>query len=201
MHGLGSFRRTIMVDSTAPLQSSAFAAVVARALPRRGIHHGWLMVALAFLFAMGSAAAMSVAVGLLNPAPDDVGWSIAVVSGALGLRMVTFGLMAPFVGRLIRSQGVHRMLTGSAILAIAGGFVAVTAAEQWQAWLALGVAMGITSGMTVLVMAATTAARQSIDRYGLVLGVLAAGNIAGQVIFLMPAPWLAQTSGWLCCLQ
>jgi MFS family permease len=185
-----------MIDIVAPCRPWAFVAVAARALLRRGIHYGWLMIALAFLFAMGSASAMSIAVALLKPVPDDLAWPIAVLSGGLALRTVSFGLIAPFAGRLLRSYGSRRMLAGSAILMIASCFLAVTMSGQWQKWLALGVAMMIGSGMTMLGLATITT-WWFPDRPGLVLGVLVAGSAAGQMIVLMSGAWLAETDGWL----
>jgi len=50
--------------------------------------------------------------------------------------------------------------------------------------------------MTALVMATTIATRWFAARRGLVLGILGAGNATGQLIFLMPAAWIARTYGW-----
>ncbi|MEA2744613.1 MAG: hypothetical protein QOG25_2984, partial [Acetobacteraceae bacterium] len=50
--------------------------------------------------------------------------------------------------------------------------------------------------MTALVMATTISTRWFTARRGLVLGILSAGNATGQLIFLMPAAWIAQTYGW-----
>jgi MFS family permease len=60
----------------------------------------------------------------------------------------------------------------------------------------LGIALGVAPGMTALVMATTIATRWFTARRGLVLGILGAGNATGQLIFLMPAAWIARTYGW-----
>ncbi|MFL5282650.1 MAG: MFS transporter [Rhodopila sp.] len=172
------------------------AAAVARALTRRGVHYGWLMVALTFLFNVGAAGAMSIPGVLLKPMSQELGWSIAALSGPLGLRMAFFGLMAPFAGGLILRYGPRRILMASASLLIAGLFVAITTTARWELWLSLGVAMGIAPGMTALVMATTVATRWFTARRGLVLGILAAGTATGQLVFLMPAAWIAETYGW-----
>ena len=173
-----------------------FAAAVARALAARGIHYGWLMVALTFLFGVCSAAAMSIPGILLTPISNDLGWSIGELSGPLGLRMTLFGLVAPFAGGLILLHGPRKVLTWSALLLIAGLLVAITMTERWQLWIALGIALGVALGMTALVMVTTIATRWFTARRGLVLGLLSAGNATGQLIFLMPAAWIAQTYGW-----
>jgi nitrate/nitrite transporter NarK len=45
-------------------------------------------------------------------------------------------------------------------------------------------------------MATTIATRWFTARRGFVLGILGAGNAAGQLIFLMPAAWIAHAYGW-----
>jgi predicted MFS family arabinose efflux permease len=186
----------MMIDPVTSHPPTRCAAAIAGALTRRGIHYGWLMVALTFLFNMGAAGAMSIPGVLLKPMSHDLGWSIAVLSGPLGLRMALFGLMAPFAGGLILRYGPRRILMASAALLIAGLFVAMTTTERWQLWISLGVAMGIAPGMTALVMATTIATRWFTARRGLVLGILAAGTATGQLVFLMPAAWIAETYGW-----
>lgn len=183
------------------LGTKTIAATVARTLAARGIHYGWLMVGLTFLLGMCLAGAMSIPGILLKPISDDLGWSIAELSGPLGLRMTLFGLVAPFAGGLILLYGPRKVLMGSAILLIAGLLVAITMTARWQLWIALGIAMGVAPGMTAIVMATTISTRWFTARRGFVLGILGAGNATGQLIFLMPAAWLAQTYGWRMALM
>ena len=192
-----------MVTNTASqrLGTKTIAATVARTLAARGIHYGWLMVGLTFLLGMCLAGAMSIPGILLKPISDDLGWSIAELSGPLGLRMTLFGLVAPFAGGLILLYGPRKVLMGSAILLIAGLLVAITMTARWQLWIALGIAMGVAPGMTAIVMATTISTRWFTARRGFVLGILGAGNATGQLIFLMPAAWLAQTYGWRMALM
>ena len=187
----------MMTNTASPERmGKMFATATARALTARGIHYGWLMVALTFLFGVCSAGAMSIPGVLLTPISSDLGWSIGELSGPLGLRMTLFGLVAPFAGGLILLHGPRKVLTWSAMLLIAGLVLAITMTSRWQLWIALGIAMGVAPGMTALVMATTIATRWFTARRGLVLGLLSAGNATGQLIFLMPATWIAQTYGW-----
>jgi MFS family permease len=176
------------------------ATTVARALAARSIHYGWIMVALIFLFGVCAAGAMSIPGVLLKPMSNDLGWSIGELSGPLGLRMTLFGLVAPFAGGLILLHGPRKVLLWSAALLIAGLLVAITMTARWQLWLALGIALGVAPGMTALVMSTTIATRWFTARRGLVLGILGAGNATGQLIFLMPAAWIAEHYGWRAAL-
>ena len=176
------------------------ATTVARALAARGVHYGWLMAALTFLFGVCSAGAMSIPGVLLAPMSRDLGWPVGELSGPLGLRMALFGLVAPFAGGLIVLHGPRRVFTWSAALLIAGLLAAATTTAKWQLWAALGIAMGVAPGMTALVMATTIATRWFAARRGLVLGLLSAGNATGQLVFLLPAAWIAQAYGWRAAL-
>jgi MFS family permease len=199
MHGMTKAQRRRTMSTEVALHrraSSSLAQRTAQALEQRGIHYGWFMVVLTFLFVMVSAAAMSIPGILLTPMSSDLGWSIGELSGPLGLRMALFGLVAPFAGGLILLHGPRKVLISSAILLIVGLLLAITMTARWQLWIALGVVMGIAPGMTALVMATTISTRWFSRRRGLVLGILSAGNATGQLVFLMPAAWLAQTYGW-----
>ncbi len=172
------------------------AKAAARALAARGIHYGWLMILLTFLYGVCSAGAMSIPGVLLTPMSHDLGWSIGELSGPLGLRVTLFGLAAPFAGGLIMLYGVRRVLSASAILLVAGLIVSITMTTRWELWLGLGIAMGVAPGLAALVLSATVSTRWFTARRGLVIGILGAGNATGQMIFLMPAAWIAEHYGW-----
>jgi len=172
------------------------AASIARALAARGIHYGWVMVALTLGYGVCSSGVSSIPSVLLVPMSREFGWSIGELSGPLGLRMALFGMVAPFAGALMLRYGPRAVLTGSATLLIAGLLTAVTMTTKWQLWLSLGVILGVAPGMTALVLGTTIATRWFTARRGLVLGILSAGSATGQLIFLTPAAWLAEHYGW-----
>ena len=68
------------------------ATTLARALSVRGLHYGWVMVALVFFAGLCESATMSVPGVLLAPMAKDLGWTISDLSGPLGLRVALFGL-------------------------------------------------------------------------------------------------------------
>ena len=187
-----------MVTNTASqrLGTKTIAATVAHILAARGIHYGWLMVGLTFLLGMCLAGAMSIPGILLKPILDDLGWSIAELSGPLGLRMTLFGLVAPFAGGLILLYGPRKVLMVSAILLIVG---AACRHHDDSAVAALDCPRhrhGCFPRHDCDRHGTTISTRWFTARRGFVLGILGAGNATGQLIFLMPAAWLAQTYGW-----
>ena len=103
---------------TEPLAGQASAAApappLARALAARGIHYGWVMVALTFTYALFSSSAMGVPSVLIVPMSKELGWSIGELSAPQGLRLALFGLAAPLAGGLMLRYGPRRMEIGRA---------------------------------------------------------------------------------------
>ena len=173
-----------------------FAARLAPALARHGIHYGWVMAAITFLTTLSTAAALGMPGILIVPLRHEFGWDTAAVSGPLALRLVLFGVTAPFAAALIGRYGIRAVVTAAVALIVAGVALASRMTALWQLWLAWGVLVGIATGMTAMVLAATVVARWFHTRRGLVLGLLTAANATGQLIFLPIAAWISDHLGW-----
>ncbi|MDE2334621.1 MAG: MFS transporter [Rhodospirillales bacterium] len=173
-----------------------FAARLAPALARRGLHYAWVMAAITFLTTLSTAAALGMPGILIVPLRHEFGWDTAAVSGPLALRLVLFGATAPFAAALIARYGIRAVVTGAVALIVAGVALASRMTALWQLWLAWGVLVGIATGMTAMVLAATVVARWFHIRRGLVLGLLTAANATGQLIFLPIAAWISDHVGW-----
>ena len=73
----------------------------------------------------------------------------------------------------------------AAMALISAGLLASLAMTQvWQLVLLWGVVVGVGTGLTAMVLAATVATRWFNHRRGLVMGMLAASNATGQLVFL-----------------
>ena len=75
------------------------------ALARRGIHYGWVMVAVTFLVALCSAGSLGVLGALLLPVKRDFGWDTSSISAVLAVRILIYGLMGPFAAALMQRYG------------------------------------------------------------------------------------------------
>ncbi|MFZ4406430.1 MAG: MFS transporter [Paracraurococcus sp.] len=172
------------------------AGLLAPTLARRGIHYGWVMVALTFLVSLASAGAMGILGALLLPLQREFHWETATISGALALRLLLFGLMAPFAAAILQRYGLRRAVAAALSLVVIGCGLSMVMTAPWQLWLSWGVITGLGTGMTALVLSATVANRWFVARRGLVVGILTATNATGQLLFLPLAAWLAETEGW-----
>src|SRR6202158_3825881 len=172
--------------------SSALAA----ALARRDIHYGWIVVAVTFLPMLIPAGAMGAPGVLIVPLEREFGWDNTQISSALALRLLLFGVFGPFAAAFMNRFGLRRVMICAAIL-IAGGLLASLAMTHvWQLVLLWGFVVGIGTGLTAMVLAATVAPRWFTARRGLVVGLLSASSATGQLVFLPLIADLTDRFGW-----
>ncbi len=173
-----------------------FAQALARRLSRAGIHYGWAIVAVVFFLALTTQGCMGISGALIVPLTKEFGWSTEQISIALALRIVLFGLMAPFTAALIDKYGFKRVLLLAVILIEIGLLGALVMTDLWQLILFWGVIIGLGTGLTAMVLVALVAARWFTTRRGLAAGILGASIASGQLVFLPAAAWLADRFGW-----
>jgi MFS family permease len=172
------------------------AQALADRLSRRGIHYGWVIVAVTFLTSLTTAGAMGLPGALILPLSREFGWDIAEISSAIAIPLVLYGLMAPVAAALIESYGVRRIVIAAITLIVSGLLLALVMTRVGHLVLLWGIVVGIGSGMTALVLGAIIATRWFVARRGLVVGLLTASAATGQLVFLPLAAWLVDHVGW-----
>jgi MFS family permease len=171
-------------------------ATLADALARRRIFYGWVVVAVTFLTMLATAAAMSSPGVMIVPLQREFGWSNEAISTALALRILLFGLFGPFAAAFMNRFGLRRVMI-TALALIAGGLIVSFAMTRlWQLILLWGVVLGVGTGLTAFVLAATVATRWFTARRGLVIGLLTASSATGQLLFLPLIANLTERFDW-----
>ena len=166
------------------------------ALAARNIHYGWVVVAVTFLTMLATAGALGSAGVMIDPLQREFGWSTAEISSAFAIRLALFGLMGPFAAAFMNRFGVRPVILTALALLVATFAASLAMTTLWQFRLLWGVAAGIATGMTALVLGATVATRWFVARRGLVVGLFAASSASGQLIFLPILAALATAYGW-----
>ena len=172
------------------------AHLVAPLLARRGIHYGWVMAAVTFLVMLSTSAALGVPGVMLLPLHTEFGWPVAAISGALALRLLLFGGMAPFAATILLRYGYRATVTTAIVLISLGLAAATQIREPWMLWVTWGFVLGLGSGLTAMVLGATVANRWFAERRGLVMGLLGASSATGQLAIMPLAAYLAEHIGW-----
>jgi sugar phosphate permease len=162
----------------------------------RNIHYGWVVAGATFLAMLMTAGAQGAPGVIIEPLQKEFGWSASDVSFSFAVRLMLFGLVAPFAAAFINRFGV-RAVIATAVLMIASGMIASLAMTHvWQFTVSYGVLVGLGTGMVALVLGATVATRWFVERRGLVVGMLTASYATGQLIFLPIMAKLTQDHGW-----
>jgi MFS family permease len=163
---------------------------------RRRIHPAWTVAAVAFLALVGAAGFRAAPGVLMIPLQNEFGWSTTVLSAAVSINLVLFGLTAPFAAALMERFGVRAVTAVALMLIGAGSALTVLVNQSWQILLTWGLLIGLGTGSMALVFAATIANTWFAKSRGLVIGILTAGSAAGQLVFLPAIALLAQDPGW-----
>ena len=163
---------------------------------RRRIHPAWTVAAVAFLALVGAAGFRAAPGVLMVPLQNEFGWSTTVLSAAVSINLVLFGLTAPFAAALMERFGIRAVTAVALVLIGAGSALTVLVTQSWQILLTWGLLIGLGTGSMALVFAATIANTWFAKSRGLVIGILTAGSAAGQLVFLPFIAALAQDPGW-----
>jgi MFS family permease len=164
--------------------------------PRRRLHPAWTVAAVAFLALVGAAGFRAAPGVLMVPLQQEFGWSTTVLSAAVSINLVLFGLTAPFAAALMERFGIRAVTATALVLIGMGSALTVLVNQSWQILLTWGLLIGLGTGSMALVFAATIANTWFSRSRGLVIGILTAGSAAGQLVFLPFIAILAQDPGW-----
>src|ERR1700761_6957623 len=148
-------------------------------LARKNVHYGWVMVGV-----------------FIVPLQQEFGWTTAEISGALSIRFILFGLMAPFAAALLNRYGLRNVTLTAQLIVVSALVASLAMTQVWQLMLLWGVGIGIGTGMTALVLGATIATRWFTARRGLVVGIMTASVATGQLVFLPLLASLTERLGW-----
>ncbi len=162
----------------------------------KGLHYAWVVTPLVFVTLLAAAGIRAAPGVLMVPLEGAFGWSRTVVSTAVSVNLVLYGLMGPFAAALMNGLGVRRTMT-VALATLAAG-VAATALMRapWQMVLLWGVVVGTGSGMIALVLGATVVSRWFDRGRGMVMGILTASTATGQLVFLPLIALVVERWGW-----
>jgi MFS family permease len=160
------------------------------------LHYAWVVVAVMFVVILASVGVRATPGVLIVPLQQAFGWNAAVISGAVSLNILLFGLVGPFAAGLIQTIGLKRTVLCSMALLIVGAGSSAFVTQIWQLYLTWGVLVGLGSGAGMVGLATAVANRWFVHRRGLVVGLLTASNASGQLVFLPLLAGLLVSHHW-----
>ncbi|WP_434301025.1 MFS transporter [Corallococcus exiguus] len=162
----------------------------------RRFHYAWVMAAAIFVVLLCAAGVRATPSVFIVPLEREFGWSRALVSSAVSVNLVLYGLVGPFAAALMQKFGIRRTTLVSLCIIAVGVALTNFIRAPWQLLLFWGVLVGLGTGTTAMVLGATVVQRWFVARRGLVMGVLTASTATGQLVFLPLLAMLVEHRGW-----
>jgi MFS family permease len=142
-------------EATAALESAAEADQRRGAGGRdRRIHPAWWVALVAFVALLGAAGFRAAPGVLMVPLEQEFGWPRTLMSSAVSLNLVLYGLMAPFAAALMDRFGIRWVTSLALVLVAAGSGLTIVISHGWQLMITWGLLIGLGTGSMAMVFAA-----------------------------------------------
>ena len=126
------------------------------------VHYAWVVAAVTFVALMGAAGFRATPSVLIVPLQHEFGWNRAVISVAVSINLVLFGLTGPFAAALMDRFGLRAVTLGALVTVATGALLTTFMNAPWQLYLLWGVVVGLGTGCMASVLAATVTDRKSV---------------------------------------
>lgn len=162
----------------------------------RRINYAWIILATGFtvlFFSSGSRFAFGL---LLKPMSEDLELSRSALSLAATCFMIVGAVTMPFVGRLVDSFSVRRVVSIAVIIASAGIGLMGLAQTQWQVILLYGIIFAIGNGGSSVGPIGVMISRWFERGRGTATSAAMSGNAIGQLIIITALASTLTIIGW-----
>ncbi|OYX29746.1 MAG: MFS transporter [Caulobacterales bacterium 32-69-10] len=161
-----------------------------------GQRYAFVVLAIAFVCLMATAALRSAPGVLMIPWQKAFGWDRGTISAAVAIGLFLYGMVGPFAAAAMQNFGLRRTMAAAlGLMALATG-LSLFMTEPWQLVVTWGVMSGLATGGVAMVFAATLVNRWFVAHRGLMTGILTASAAAGSLVFLPPMAAVASSDGW-----
>jgi sugar phosphate permease len=160
------------------------------------IYYGWIVVATCLLVIAPVAPLLASFSIFQVPILDEFHWSRGGFAIALSIHLVFGGLAAPFAGGLIDRFGPRRVMPVGALLTALALILMSRSSSLWHFYIAFGLMAAAGSSLLQIVPLTTIVANWFARHRGTAIGIVSAGNGAGQLALLPLIQILTRQIGW-----
>jgi len=160
------------------------------------LHYAWVVTGVTFLALLAASSVRAAPGVFIVPLEQEFGWDRAVISLAVSISLITFGLGGPIGGTLVDRIGPRRALLGGLGMIVTGLYFLLSLRDLWVLYLLWGVLIGVGTGIASQVTGATVAHRWFRTHRGMVIGLFGAATSVGQLIFVPQMMALTVSEGW-----
>src|SRR6267143_5009026 len=101
-------------------------------LPLKRIHYAWIVAAVTFVALMGAAGFRATPGVLIVPLEHEFGWNRAIISFAVFINLILFGLTGPFAAALMNRFGIRSVTVGALVTVATGALLTTVMTAPWQ---------------------------------------------------------------------
>ena len=123
------------------------------------LHPAWIVAGITFGTLFATAGFRSAPSVLILPLEEEFGWRRDVISAAIAINVLLYGLTAPFAAALMDRFTVRKVVMGALTVIGVGALLTIWMSQSWHLMLLWGVVVGVGTGSMALVFAATIANR------------------------------------------
>ena len=157
--------------------------------------YGYIVVATTFCIMVMAGGIWIIFGVFFEPMLTEFGWTRAMLSGAVSLRIFLATLLGIAGGRLTDKFGPRPITTVCGLFLGLGFFLMSRISTIWQLYLVYGVITSVAmSGLWVPMI--STVSRWFVKRRGMITGIVLSGMSLGSIIMPPLATWLITTYGW-----
>lgn len=160
------------------------------------IYYGWFILCSSF-FAVFLVSGFRMSFGVfLKPMVAEFHWSRAIISLAVGVNTVLYGLLQPVAGRFADRYGTRNIIIlGLSIVGLAAILLYFTPGLSYF-YLVYGGLLALGFTCSALVIQTSLVSRWFTRNRGLALGIVSSGASAGQFILIPFSVFLIGGVGW-----
>ena len=132
------------------------------------------------------------------PMSTDLGWGREVLSFAIALQSLVWGVATPLMGFVADRFGPAKVVAAGGILYSAGLFMLSRAWDPLDATIGIGVLTGFALSMTSFpIILSVIGRRYPPLKRSLILGIATAGGSSGQLFLVPVGHWMIGDLGWV----
>ncbi len=164
--------------------------------PTKRFHYAWVVIGVTFFALMAGMGVRSNFGVYIKPLEAEFHTTREPVSRINFVSLLLFAFMQPVIGAILDRYGPRVVLAGSMLLAGLGTVGLSYAPSLFWVGVLYALVGGIASGGAAVTAGTSVATRWFMKSRGLAIGIAAAGNSAGQLIFFPLATWLLLVTNW-----
>ena len=163
--------------------------------PARVFYGWWIAATFAAVVFLSSGLRFSVG-PFLKPMVADLGLDRASFSLVISVELFLYGMLNPFVGRLVERLGARPITVAGALILGVSVAASGLATELWHLFVIQGFGIALGLSATGPVVGAAVISRWFVRRRATALSTIGSASMAGMSLLVPVVTWLILTIGW-----